>query len=159
MKNFPVFYYFLLGLLFIPIATIAEEQEKIYLKCNGSAKTGSTDEKNISSKGLNSFTKLNTMSLLVTINGKLVTVENSHEFKKIETVYPDKSTGYTFEHGNLEIKDSYYDGVYSRETYGNFKDSIDHPYERSLYNYKYTRFILDRFEGTFTWRLTYYGNS
>ena len=64
-----------------------------------------------------------------------------------------------FEYGGLEIKDSFYRGTLSREKYLQFKNASENSSERSLYFYKNTGFILDRFNGEFTWDLTYYGNT
>ena len=134
-------------------------QEKIYLKCDGVSTVGATEGKNISTIEYKSFVKTKPMTLMVTIDNLKITIDNSYEYKNITTTFADKNTGYLFEYGGLEIKDSFYRGTLSREKYLQFKNASENSSERRLYFYKNTGFILDRFNGEFTWDITYYGNT
>jgi len=99
------------------------------------------------------------MSLIVTIDGNRITVNNNYEFKNIDSKFPSPSNFNLFEHGNLEVKDTYYDGYYENEKYEKFKDATDNPFEKNLYFYQHMRFRLNRLDGDFYWSITYYGNS
>jgi hypothetical protein len=141
--------------IFFLLSCMAIAQDKSFLKCDGKATVIASDEINITGKEVKNAYKVKPMSLRVVIDGARISV-NGDEFKKIETTFPDDSTLQTFEHGNLQIKDTYYDGYRILERDKKFKDSSD-PFEKQLYFYKNTRFVLDRLDGEFTWTLTYYG--
>jgi hypothetical protein len=96
---------------------------------------------------------------MVTINKSKITIDNNYDFEKIDTIFASENTEYVFEHGNLQVKDSYYDGYYEREKYAKFRYSTDKPFERALYSYHNMRLYLDRLNGNFEWRITYYGNN
>lgn len=134
-------------------------QDKIFLKCEGLTTVVASEEKNPTNIEEKSFVKVNPLSLTIAIDKSRITIDSSYDFKKIDTSFEDERNGYLFEHGNLEIKDSYYDGYYERETYARFRYSNDKPFERALYSYHNMRLFLDRFNGNFEWRNTYFGNS
>lgn len=133
-------------------------QDKSFLKCDGKATVVASNDVNITSKEAKNIYKVKPFILRVVIDGERISV-NSYEYKKIETKFPDKSTFSTFEHGNLEIKETYYDGYLTVERNKMFKDSTDNTLEKGLYFYQHTRIILDRLDGEFSWWLTYYGNN
>lgn len=99
------------------------------------------------------------MSLIVTINANRITINDNYEFKNIDSIFPDSSSGYLLEHGHLDVKDTYYDGYYNREKYGEFKDSTDNLLDKKLYLYQHMRFRLNRLDGDFYWSLTHHGNN
>ena len=140
------------------LSSLSQAQDKSILKCDGKSSVIVSSNVNITAKEAKDVYRAKPMSLRVIIDGERIAV-NSYEYKNIETKFPDKSTFYTFEHGNLEIKDTYYDGYLSVERNKIFKDATDNPLEKGLYFYQNTRFILDRLDGEFTWTLTYHGNT
>jgi hypothetical protein len=155
MKNsyFQIVFYFLLA----TFVNASFGQDKIFLKCEGSTKIVSSAEINQTLKESNSPFKSKPMTLMVVIGGTQISV-NDYEIKDIPSTFAEKPFFKT-EYGGLDIKDTYYDGYRTIEQYRHLKDSSDNTDDKRLYFYQNTRFILNRLNGDFTWRLTYYGNS
>lgn len=149
-----------LGLTFFLLyCGISSAGDKIYLKCDGSSSVTASEGLNIMTKEAKAAVEAKPMSLTVVIDGAQVTINDTYEFRKIPMTFPDEQSGYVHEYGNLEIKDTHYDGYYNRESYKKFKDSTENPIESSLYQHRYTRFLLDRRDGKFVWNLTLHGKS
>ena len=155
-RNFQTHKAFAFSVLFF-IVGVACAQDKIFLKCEGATKITSSVEINPTLKESNSPFKSKPMTLMVILGGNQISI-NGYEVKNIATTFAEKPF-FTSEYGGLEVKDTYYDGYHIVERYRQLKDSSDNPDDKRLYFYQNSRFILNRLDGDFTWRLTYYGNS
>lgn len=155
MKN--SYFKIVVSFLLATLVNTSFGQDKIFLKCEGATKIVSSAEINQTLKESNSPFKSKPMTLMVVISGAQISV-NDYELKDIPSTFAEKPFFRT-EYGGLEIKDTYYDGYRTIERYRHLKDSTDNPGDNQLYFYQNTRFILNRLNGDFSWRLTYYGNS
>lgn len=152
-----------LSFLIVNLCTFASTsvlgQDKIYLRCEGTAKVAPSININIPKNELDKFVKIKPMTLIVTISDGVITVNNDYHFKKIPTIFSDTSNDHLFESGGLEVKDTYYRASYTSERYKKFKDDDNYPIERSLYSYTRRNLILERLDGSFSWSHTIYGFS
>ena len=149
-----VFFTLFLSLIF-PLYSYASVS-KVILLCDGSATVTASEQINILSTEAKKAVKVKPMTLRAVLGEGQLSI-GSYEYKKIETIFADQSSLFTFKHGDLVVKDAYYDGYLSVETDKQFKDSKDR-LERDMYSYSFTRIFINRLDGEFNWKFTLYGS-
>ena len=120
----------------------ANAQKLTILECVGKTEVGTSNIKNFLR---NSYNKVGDTELLITIKDELLTVDGD-EFKKIEMSFGTRDEEAKID-GNLEAKETYFDGYYTFEQGSEDKQN---------YIYSRRRITLNRLNGDFTYSYSFY---